>query len=85
VEVIHKPTPQYTEEARTQRIEGEVALEVEFTADGQVRVLRVVRGLGHGLDEMARRAAEQIRFRPATSDGTPVDFRATLTILFRLT
>jgi TonB family protein len=85
VEVIYKPAPQYTDEARARRIEGEVALEVEFTADGQVRVLRVVRGLGYGLDEMARRAAEQIRFRPATSNGEPVDFRANLTILFRLT
>jgi len=85
VEVIFKPTPAYTDEARAQRVEGEVVLEVEFTAAGEVRVLRVVRGLGHGLDEMARRAAEQIRFRPATSKGSPVDFRANLTIVFRLT
>jgi TonB family protein len=85
VEVLYKPTPAYTDEARARRIEGEVSLEVEFAADGSIRVLRVVRGLGHGLDEMARRAAEQIRFKPATSKGTPVDFRATLTILFRLT
>jgi TonB family protein len=85
VEVVYKPTPNYTEEARAQHIEGEVTLEVEFTAAGQVRVVRVVRGLGHGLDEMAQRAAEQIRFKPATSKGTPVDFRANLTILFRLT
>jgi TonB family protein len=85
VEVVYKPTPNYTEEARTQHVEGEVTLEVEFTAAGQVRVIRVVRGLGHGLDEMAQRAAEQIRFKPATSKGTPVDFRANLTILFRLT
>jgi TonB family protein len=85
VEVVYKPSPAYTDEARAQRVEGEVTLEVEFTAAGQVRVLRVVRGLGHGLDEMAQRAAEQIRFKPATSKGTPVDFRATLTIVFRLT
>jgi TonB family protein len=85
VEVVYKPTPNYTDEARAQHVEGEVTLEVEFTAAGQVRVLRVVRGLGHGLDEMAQRAAEQIRFKPATSKGTPVDFRANLTILFRLT
>jgi TonB family protein len=85
VEVLYKPTPAYTEDARTQHIEGEVTLEVEFTAAGQVRVLRVVHGLGHGLDEMAQRAAEQIRFKPATSKGTPVDFRANLTIVFRLT
>jgi TonB family protein len=85
VEVLSKPAPAYTEEARAQRVEGEVSLEVEFTADGQVRVLRVVRGLGYGLDEMAAQAAQRIRFRPATSKGVPVDFRATLTILFRLT
>jgi TonB family protein len=85
VEVVFKPTPAYTDEARAQRVEGEVVLEVEFTAAGEVRVLRVVRGLGHGLDDMARRAAEQIRFKPATSKGSPVDFRANLTIVFRLT
>jgi protein TonB len=85
VEVTFKPTLAYTEEARARRIEGEVTLEVEFTTEGQVRVLRVVRGLGYGLDEMARRAAEQIRFKPATSRGTPVATRTTLTIVFRLT
>jgi protein TonB len=85
VEVLYKPTPAYTDAARAAGVEGEVALDVEFTAAGQVRVLRVVRGLGYGLDEMARQAAERIQFRPATSRGTPVDFRATLTIVFRLT
>lgn len=85
VEIVFKPSPGYTPEARAQRIEGEVTLEVEFTASGAVRVLRVVRGLGYGLDEMAQRAAEQIRFKPATSQGTPVDVRVNLTILFRLT
>jgi TonB family protein len=85
VEVVYKPSPAYTDQARAQRIEGEVILEVEFTAEGKVRVLRVVRGLGFGLDEMAQRAAEQMRFKPATSKGAPVDFRASLTIVFRLT
>ena len=85
VEVLAKPTPSYSEEARALKIEGEVRLEVEFAASGQVRVLRVVRGLGHGLDEMAIRAAEQIRFKPAQSDGRPVDFTAKVEIVFRLT
>ena len=85
VEILGKPAPAYTDEARAKGVEGDVLLEVEFTADGQVRVLRVVRGLGYGLDEMAQRAAEKIRFKPATSKGSPVDFRANLTIVFRLT
>jgi TonB family protein len=83
-EIISKPNPVYTEEARKLRIEGEVLLDVVFESNGKVRVLRVVRGLGHGLDEAAMRAAEQIRFRPAQQDGQPIDFPAVLHILFQL-
>ena len=84
VEIVSKPTPEYTDEARSARIEGTVSLELEFTAAGDVRVLRIVRGLGHGLDEAAQRAALRIRFKPAQSDGRPVDSRATVHITFRL-
>jgi TonB family protein len=84
VEIVFKPTPEYTDEARSARIEGTVSLELEFTAAGDVRVLRVVRGLGHGLDEAAQRAALRIRFKPAQSDGRAVDSRATVHITFRL-
>jgi TonB family protein len=84
VEIVFKPTPEYTDDARSARIEGTVSLEVEFTAAGDVRVLRVVRGLGHGLDEAAERAALRMRFKPAQSDGRPVDSRATVHITFRL-
>ena len=84
VEIVFKPTPEYTDEARSARIEGTVSLELEFTAAGDIRVLRVVRGLGHGLDEAAQQAALRIRFKPAQSDGTPVDSRATVHITFRL-
>jgi TonB family protein len=83
-EILSKPTPVYTEEARTQRIEGEVLLEVVLEASGKVRVLRVVRGLGHGLDDAAVRAAEQIRFKPAMQDGQPSDSTAVLHIIFQL-
>jgi len=84
VEIVLKPTPEYTDEARSARIEGTVSLELEFSAAGDVRVLRVVRGLGHGLDEAAQRAALNIRFKPAQSDGRAVDSRATVHITFRL-
>jgi TonB family protein len=84
VEIVFKPTPEYTDEARNARIEGTVSLELEFVAAGEVRVLRVVRGLGHGLDEAAQRAALGIRFKPAQLDGRPIDSRATVHITFRL-
>jgi TonB family protein len=84
MEITFKPKPIYSEEARRLGLEGEVVLEAVFSASGELRVLRVVRGLGHGLDEAALRAAEQIRFKPAQRDGQPVDTTATLHILFEL-
>ena len=83
-EIISKPAPAYTQEARSQRIEGEVLLEVVFEATGRIRVLKVVRGLGHGLDDSAVRAAEQIRFKPALKDGQPSDSTAVVHIIFQL-
>ncbi len=83
-EIVAKPSPVYTEEARKLRIEGEVLLQVVFESSGKVRIVKIVRGLGHGLDEAAIKAAEQIRFRPAQQDGQPVDFSAVLHILFQL-
>jgi TonB family protein len=47
-------------------------------------VNRVVSGLGHGLDEAAGRAAQQIKFKPAKQDGQAVDFPARVRIEFRL-
>jgi TonB family protein len=83
-EVISKPTPAYTAEARNLRIEGEVVLEVVFEASGRLRILRVVQSLGHGLDEAAVHAAEQIRFKPARRDGQPSDSTALVHIVFQL-
>ena len=84
VEIVFKPTPIYTEEARGLKLEGDVLLDVEFAASGSVSVLQVVRGLGHGLDEAATAAAKQIRFKPAQSAGRPISFRTTVHIVFRL-
>jgi TonB family protein len=84
VEVRSKPTPIYTDKARELKIEGDVVLEVEFLASGSLRVVRVVKGLGYGLDEAAMKAAEQIEFKPAHDAGRPVDFKTTVHIVFRL-
>lgn len=84
VEILSKPQPVYTDEARALKLEGEVVLEVLFSASGEARVSRVVRGLGHGLDESARRAAERIRFKPAKREGQPVDSAAVIHVVFQL-
>jgi TonB family protein len=83
-EITFKPRPVYTEEGRQLKIEGEVLLDVVFSATGQIRIVKVVRGLGHGLDESAVRAAEKIRFKPALRDGHPADSEAVLHIVFQL-
>jgi len=84
VEVSFKPNPVYTEEARQLRLEGEVLLEVMFAANGQLHVNRVVRGLGHGLDEAAVAAANKMRFKPALRNGQAVDSTAIVHVVFQL-
>ena len=83
-EITFKPRPVYTDEGRQLKIEGEVLLDVVFSATGQIRIVKVVHGLGHGLDESAVRAAEKIQFKPALRDGHPADFEAVLHIIFQL-
>ena len=84
VQILAKPQPVYTKEARELKIQGDVHLKVLFQADGRVQVLQVLQGLGHGLDEAAKSAAEKIRFKPAQRDGRPCDMTATVHILFEL-
>jgi TonB family protein len=84
VVILEKPNPVYSEEARRLGLEGEVLIQVVFPASGPVRVIRVTKGLGHGLDEAAIRAAQQIRFKPALQEGRTVDFPATVHIVFQL-
>jgi TonB family protein len=83
-EITFKPKPDYSDDARKLRVEGEVLLRVLFAATGEVHVLEIVRGLGHGLDENAVNAAQKIRFKPALRGGSPVDSTVTVHILFQL-
>jgi TonB family protein len=84
VEITYKPNPVYTDEARSLKLEGEVLLEVSFSANGTLHVNRVVRGLGHGLDEAAMAAANKIRFKPALRYGQPMDSTAIVHVTFQL-
>ena len=84
LEVLSKPPVRYTPEARELKVQGNVILRVTFMASGRVVVDGLVHGLGHGLDEEARRVAQQIRFRPATRNGQAVDLTTNITITFQL-
>jgi len=84
VEITYKPKPIYTDEARQMKLEGEVLLEVSFGANGSLHVNRVVRGLGHGLDEAAVNAANKMRFKPALRSGQAVDSTAIVHVVFQI-
>jgi TonB family protein len=84
VTILDKPRPEYTAEGRSLKLEGDVVLDLIFLANGTVHVNRVISGLGHGLDENAIRAAQQIKFKPAEQDHQPVDFPARVRIEFHM-
>lgn len=79
------PRPDWTEEGRRNRIQGQVLLSATFGADGQVKDIRVIRGLGYGLDEKAIEAAKLIKFIPARDfNGRYIDYRMNIKVDFRL-
>jgi TonB family protein len=84
-QLLSAPAPSYNEEARRLNVTGEVVVEVKLTASGEVHVLRVLSGLGHGLDQSAIEAVNQIRCRPALKAGRPVDVIANIRVAFKLT
>lgn len=83
--VLYKPKPEYTAEAKSLNLQGVVTVRIRVSASGAVSVLGVVgSGLGHGLNEAAIRAVQQMRFQPATSGGQPTDWEGTVNITFQL-
>ena len=84
VVIRSKPDPVYPPEARRLHIEGQVILRVLFGATGNLRVLRVEQGLGHGMDKAAIEATERIQFKPAERNDHPVDSIALVHVIFQL-
>jgi protein TonB len=82
--VLREVRPDYTEDARRQGIEGDVVLEIVVRADGSVGDVRIVNGLGAGLDRRAVDAVRQWRFSPARRFGTPVDVMVEVAVEFKL-
>src|SRR5258708_13279823 len=82
--LIHKVEPEFSEEARKAKYQGEVVLSIEIAADGTPRILRVVSGPGLGLNEKAVEAVGQWRSKPAYRDGRPVDSTAMVEVHFHL-
>lgn len=74
----------YTDEARRRNLSGSVEMEITIRRDGSVSDVRILRGLGAGLDERAVAAVRQWRFAPARMKGTPVDVIVEVSVEFSL-
>jgi periplasmic protein TonB len=83
-EVLERPNPDYTREARRVGVQGMVVLKVLLRPDGKIDRVRVVRRLPYGLTENAIRAACQIKFKPAIKAGQPVSQWIVAEYAFRL-
>ncbi len=82
--ILAKPRATYTDEARTNNVQGSVLVKVTLLASGQVGNVTVVRGLPNGLSERAIAAAKQIRFEPKKINGVPVSVTQTFEYTFSI-
>lgn len=83
-QAISTPDPEYTEEARNAKTQGTCILWMIVDDQGHPRDIRVVRGLGFGLDAKAIEAVKQWRFQPAVKDGHPVNVQISVEVGFKL-
>lgn len=81
--VLALPRPAYSDQARAAGVEGKVRIQLTVDTSGAVTAVRVLQGLGYGLDEAAVQAAKSARFEPAVRCGKPES--STFTIAMRFT
>jgi TonB family protein len=81
---IYAPVPPFSDEARKAKVQGTILLAVTVTASGDVADVKVVKGLGSGLDESAIATVRTWKFKPGTEDGTPVKSEINVEVSFHL-
>lgn len=82
--ITYKQKPKYTTEGQRDKIQGSVILSAILSKDGTISELKVVRGLGYGLDEEAIKAAYLIKFIPGKKNDQPINVRVRLEFVFQL-
>ena len=76
--LLRQVQPKYSNAAALANVRGVIRVEFDIDERGVVKGVRIVRGLGYGLDEAALEAAKKIEFSPATLCGKPVASKFTL-------
>lgn len=83
--LLYNEEPPYTEEARRAKVQGLVVLEAVVRRDGSVGEVKVLKGLGYGLDESAVETVKKTwRFKPGMKDGSPADVIVVIKVFFEL-
>lgn len=83
-QVVTKVDPEYSEEARKAKYSGTVLLQLIVNVDGRATNIKVMKGVGLGLDEKAVEAVQKWTFIPGKKNGSPVPVYATVEVNFRL-
>jgi protein TonB len=83
-EVIYSVEPEFSEEARKAKVSGDVAVYLWVDEHGNPTHVRVMRGMGMGLDEKAVEAVKQYRFKPAMENGRPVKVEMYMIVNFQI-
>jgi protein TonB len=83
-EVLFAPEPEFSEEARKSKVSGNVLVYLQVNEQGRPVHVRVLRGLGMGLDEKALEAVRQYRFKPAMEEGRPVAVEMNVEVNFNI-
>jgi len=80
----YSPPPEFSEQARKQKITGTVVLSLTVGADGIPRDIKVEKGIGYGLDDKAVEAVSRWKFDPALKDGQPIEKQIKVEVSFNL-
>jgi protein TonB len=83
-EIVFQPEPEFSEEARKSKVSGNVLVYLQVDEQGRPMHVRVLRGLGMGLDEKALEAVRQYRFKPAMENGHPVAVEMNVDVNFNI-
>ncbi len=78
------PQPGYTDDAQAAAVEGKVRVQLTVDETGKVIDVKLIAGLGHGLDEAALAAARRATFEPALHCGKPTQATFTIAMRFKL-
>lgn len=62
----------YSEEAKTNKAEGEVMASFFVESDSTIKSVNVLKGMGYGIDEEVKRLLMEMKFAPAIQNGEPI-------------